>query len=369
MAAVVMDSSPPDVLDVDNETANGTEEHNVCDYETVDFDRFMLIMAIGTPWAIMGVFTNSILSKLFFKPYHLRTPDLYLAILGLLDTIICILYLLLMTVDAISVHYGILLLYSIYMRYTIPLFAVGRIIQLFSIYMVVAATVERFFMVRNWSDATNRGALRPMTRALVVLLIFVACVCLRAPVFWEYAVIENSLCDDPFGVYQFVPVLIAVEEYGAFNFYVMNVVQVFGPFTLLTILNVGIIRTLRRRLSLAEKFLFPVRYVSESTFEKGISREKLKAATYTLVAIVTGYLISNLLHTAITIMEYTMQSMLVDENGSARWYTIATDVISILTMVNSCMRFPVYCWCSRVFRQEALSFLRCSKYGVPLADK
>lgn len=368
--AIDMSISPEGELEFNVTISENQTFNTVCDYETVDFDRFLLIVALGTPCALLGIFCNFILCMLFFKAHHLRTPDLYLAILGMLDTVICLLYLLLMTMDAVSVHYGVIFFYSIYMRYTIPLFAVGRVLQLFSIYMVVAATVERFFMVRNWSDASNRGALKPWTRILVVALISVICVCLRAPVFWEYVVIENPMCHDPFGVYQFVPVLAGVEEYSFFNFYVMNVVQVFIPFILLTILNVGIIRTLRRRLSLAEKFLFPVRYVSESTFEKGMSREKLKSATYTLLAVVTGYLISNLLSITITIIEYFMQSMLMDENGnSARWYTLATDLSSILTMVNSCLRFPVYCWCSRVFRHEALGFLRCYQYGVPLVEK
>lgn len=338
-----------------------------CGYETVDFDRFMLIVAFGTPCAVIGILFNLLLCIVFFRPYHLRTCDLYFAVLACLDSAFCVFYIFLMTVDAVSLHYGFPRLYAVYVSYMPPLFAVAKIIQLASVYMVVAATVERFFVVSRWSDTwstpvSNQGPnlLQPHTRLFIVVAILAASVCLKSPAFWEYTVEEKTSCKDPFGAYQVEPRLAAIRSYEIFNFYVMSVVQVFLPFVLLTFLNVGIIKTLRRRLSLAKKFLFPIRYVSEISFERGVSREKLKSATYTLVGIVTGYLISSLFNTGITVLEHTARSLLEDEEGNSyRWYTLATDISSVFTIANSCFRLPLYCVCNRAVRHEVLATLTC----------
>lgn len=91
-------------------------------------------------------------------------------------------------------------------------------------------------------------------------------------------------------------------------------------------------------------------------------KKSIRAATLMLGAIVTTYLISNLLNVIISIWEH------VDKNNletilDGRFYTFAADIITLLTIVTGCIRLPIYCACNKQLRKEVFRLLNKWRHG------
>ncbi|VDM82269.1 unnamed protein product [Strongylus vulgaris] len=82
---------------------------------------------------------------------------------------------------------------------------------------------------------------------------------------------------------------------------------------------------------------------------------RIRAATRTLVMIVFTYLISNLLSVIITIWEYLDAASLFDKYLS--FYVMSVDAISLLTIVASVLRLPIYITCQPLLRKEMFQFI------------
>ncbi|PIO72423.1 hypothetical protein TELCIR_05652 [Teladorsagia circumcincta] len=96
---------------------------------------------------------------------------------------------------------------------------------------------------------------------------------------------------------------------------------------------------------------------SESMMSSKKRRDEVRYATWTMVSITTTYLICSSLSLFISVMEnvFPENSLLFNEDGSStRFYTLASDVVSILVAVNSLLRLPVYMLCSPNLREQLL---------------
>ncbi|KAK6040187.1 hypothetical protein COOONC_22307 [Cooperia oncophora] len=92
-------------------------------------------------------------------------------------------------------------------------------------------------------------------------------------------------------------------------------------------------------------------------FEK--RRDEVRYATWTMVSITTTYLCCSSLSLFISVMGaehiFPNSTLLYNEDhSSTRFYTLATDVVSILVAVNSLLRLPVYMLCSPNLREQLL---------------
>ncbi|VDM58962.1 unnamed protein product [Angiostrongylus costaricensis] len=116
------------------------------------------------------------------------------------------------------------------------------------------------------------------------------------------------------------------EHYQIFNFYVMSVLHIFVPFAVLLILNVSIVVLTKRKLhsiGWAVATFIDVPKVGElirkeSMMSSKKRRDEVRYATWTMVSI----------------------------TSTTRFYTLASDVVSILVAVNSLLRLFVYMLCS-----------------------
>ncbi len=341
-----------------NLSLNDSFLSQLCRFEPVTYDRFLLIMAIGTPFGTIGLVTNILLVVLFLQKKYRNSPTLYLAVLALLDFLICLVYLVVFTVDAISIYFRIYWLWEIWHGYAMLLFTVSRIVQLSSAYLVLFATLERFLMV---GDYKRLGLVySPMGRRCVIVIVMLLSISLRLSTFWEYVVVPVPQCREmePFMGLQFLPKLARSKFYFiVYNFYFMEIVRVFIPFCLLVILNVAIVVKLREKLrhTVRSNSIFNCLVPDEnSKIALSTSKRNLKAATFTILAIVTTYLICNSLDLFVKTMERLAPFPVLETESreSTEFYRFATDIISILFAFNSFIRLFIYLACNREFRRD-----------------
>lgn len=320
-----------DTADSDNQT--------MCMHNSYNYSQYIIIIYLGSPIAILGIFSNILLAVLFGGRHNCGTTNIYFSVLAFLDIGICALYVMLFAVDALALYNEIHPLWEVWMIYVLPFLALSKIIQLTSTYIVVLATVERFFIVAN-CKLISRSFCTPRKRQAIIAILILTITMLRLPTYWEYKLIERPDC---VGVDQFSTIQIDLLLMGnafykeVYNFYMMHVIQVFVPITSLVVLNAIIVYQLRRQLSLAKRFvcLFPEKCVSQQVIETGLSKDKVRKATYTLVAIVTSYLVCNSVNLLLSIMEYISKKPYLEDE-----YGVPTDLYNYLT--------------------ESVSFLLCS---------
>uniref|UniRef100_A0AC34FR16 G-protein coupled receptors family 1 profile domain-containing protein n=1 Tax=Panagrolaimus sp. ES5 TaxID=591445 RepID=A0AC34FR16_9BILA len=124
------------------------EEEQICgDGETYTLARFLFIFL--SSWiACLGIVGNLLLFYLFIKHKYPNTPPtLYPSALAILDSIICLMYILLFGSDAMINFWQMQNLFLIYHIYIVPAFVISRITQLAIPYMLIFATLERLVWI------------------------------------------------------------------------------------------------------------------------------------------------------------------------------------------------------------------------------
>ena len=132
-------------------------------------------------------------------------------------------------------------------------------------------------------------------------------------------------------------------------------------------LNIGIVIKLRTKLRQTER--------SNSIFNRlqplddraaklavSTSKRNFKSATYTILAIVTTYLICNALDLFVKTLERLAPYPVLKtvSNDSTEFYRFATDIISILFTFNSFVRLFIYLGCNQELRHDLSQFF-CKK--------
>ncbi|RCN36339.1 7 transmembrane receptor [Ancylostoma caninum] len=331
--------------------------------ESYDFVRYAVIVYVGTPIALAGVVCNCILLRLFSRCRSRRSPTLYLLVLAILDLLMDLLYIPFFTVDALAIYHQNEFLYHVWHVYAMLLFGTSRMVQFASTYMILCATMERFIVVAEIhsleSLVTEHG------RYITIGVVLLGVIGLRLPAFFEYVIAFRPECPI-YMSYDYVPMLAGWEHYQIFNFYVMTVLHIFVPFAILLILNISIVMLTKRKIhgiSWAVTSFIGMPKVTEMIRKETMEtskkrRDEVRYATRTMVSITTTYLICSSLSLFISVMEnvFPENSLLFNEDGSStRFYTLASDCISILVAVNSLLRLFVYMLCSPSLREQLAS--------------
>lgn len=341
---------------VSNESNN--ENHTICEHHYYDDLQYIVVIYAGLPTAVLGLFSNILLVILFRGWNNCATTNLYFVLLAFLDISICALYILLFAVDVLAIYHEIYWLWYLWVRYVIPSLALSRIIQLTSTFIVVAATTERFFIVANYK-MVSKMFYTPHQRVGNIFFIFLLASILRLPSFWDYKLIYQPVCQNVnnFSTIILDDNLISCKFYRSiYNFYIMNFVQLFIPVSCLVILNGIIIFRLKKQLRIAKTFvsLFPERVLMHGPIRPGVIRDKVRSAAFTLVAIVTSYLVCNSLNLFLSIMEHVAKHpYLEDENGlPTDLYSYLTNFVSFLFMFNSSIRLFIHLSSNESFRNQ-----------------
>ncbi|CAJ0586357.1 unnamed protein product, partial [Mesorhabditis spiculigera] len=350
----------------------GGPAESACATENVgyDFVRFGLIVYIGTPIAILGVLCNCVLFRLFSKARSRRSPTLYLLILATFDLLMDLFYVPFFTVDALAIYGENVMLHEIWHTYAIFLYGAGKLVQFASTYIVLCATIERFIVVAEIHSldflVSERG--RYCTIGVVLFGVFL----LRLPAFFEYTIEYLPKCA-AFQNYEFKPLLSSEDNYRIYNFYVMTVLHIFVPFALLLLLNISIVAVTKKKLrhiGWAATTFIDMPKITELIRKESISsakkrRDELRYATWTMVSIVTSYLCCNTFSLFISIMEnyFADNSLMYEPDGSStQFYTLTSDLCSILVALNSLLRLFIYMLCSPSIRAELIK--QCPLFAI-----
>lgn len=322
-----------------NETANAT-----CFYYPADFlmEKFALITVFGTAVSVIGILNNALLVHLLTRHSLVGSHVFFLAVLAGCDIVVEIAYILLMSAQILYDYAQNLTLYYAWNAYLRPVFAISHVSMTVSTYMIVAASAERYVATTTWM---TRSCI-PRDRLLAITFILGFSILTKGMVYWELEVVHNPNCT---GFEAFYVRPSSLADPGPYKYVYMlwfrHMVHVFVPFALLICLNVGILIRLQKTPVEAQSALLEVT-MGEIARQR---KKSVRAATRMLIAMVVTYLVSNVLSVVITTWEHLDMASL---RRQERFYAFSADTVSLLTVITSAIRLPIYCACNKQLRQD-----------------
>lgn len=333
-----------------------------CFYSPTDFleEKFFLIFIFGTSVCLIGIFNNALLVHLLTRGSLIGSHVFYLAVLAGCDIVVEIAYFLLMSVQILYDYAQSLTLYYAWNNYLRPVFAISHVSMTISTYCIVAASAERYLASTTWMKRNCA----PRDRLTAVVFIVCFAVLSKGMVYWELEVVHLSNCTG-FEYYTVRPSALAAQK-GPYKIVYMlwfrHMAHVFVPFVLLIILNVGILVRLQKTPVEAQSALLELT-MGEATRRR---KKSVRAATRMLIAMVTTYLISNVLSVVITVWEHLDMASL---HRQEKFYAFSADTVSLLTVITSAIRLPIYCACNKQLRQDLKYLLNRKLCRTDVKDK
>ncbi|KAI6185272.1 G-PROTEIN-RECEP-F1-2 domain-containing protein [Aphelenchoides besseyi] len=326
---------------------------NPCQYDGTDFVEVKIYL-IGVVAVFIAL--SSLIFNTFFVIVFIRTPSLrqsplfYFGALASLDIILALNYLALMVVPVYFDQWHLYNLYVLFLSYLRPMMMISFTSMFASMLLIVAATVER--LMRTFKPSKFLNLIENHRPAITVMCIFVA-IAYKICTYFEIHFVVRPNCTD-FSKYEIQATQLATNETYRFwwIFITRNIVDRIAPFFILVVMNVLIIRNLKQVDSADEQSL------SSMTVNERANKRVVRDATRALIAMLSLFLIAQLLQVIITIWEYVHRESL-DE--LFEFYSYANDIISILALLSSAARFPCYCAVNRpifVASSEALRQLK-----------
>lgn len=368
------------------------DQEQICgEYENYTLFRFLFV-SISSLVALFGATSNLFLFVLFLTRTCANTPPtLYPRVLALLDAMICIGYILLFGADAAIVYLHIKNLFILYYIYIIPAFVISRIVQIAIPYMLIFATLERFvWTARNMENRLLKKMYSVYGRYVTVVVSLLICVTLRLPSAWATQIYNYPKCDDFFrsksaGIAPWVRDSLI---YHIYDFHLLSIAQTVVPFFVLLTFNfITVKRLLKMRVDinnpqtsltllnsptqlsqpLTTSTCSSQRHLSTDSYSliRKLSSStrfnpSLRSAIYTMVCIVTSYLVSNTLHLILTILERSDSYLLkhpTDPNLASTFHTTFSDLVSFVYMFTSAIRIAIYYKCNPKIRNDIVECL------------
>lgn len=211
-----------------------------------------------------------------------------------------------------------------------------------SAFLIVAAAFERYMTIskiRNQFARHHRLAICSM--ALVFAMIA------KLPMYFEVEVVPNGNCTGVTSLTAKVSEFSETEPYkSVYKFWFRSIITIILPFVLCFYLNFGIIRRLRAQHHGAKLFRFAT----------SDHRKNIRSATLMLVFVTCTYLASNMLNVIVYTWELIDKPSLMSEQLRP-FYTLSSDLVSLLTVLASACRLPIYIACNARIRCEVFDAL------------
>ncbi|KAI6217321.1 G-PROTEIN-RECEP-F1-2 domain-containing protein [Aphelenchoides fujianensis] len=330
-----------------------TEEYydDACQYIGTDFleVKFYLIGVFAVSIAFLSMIFNSFFVVVFILNASLRrSPLYYFGVLAAFDIILA---------------FKLLWMYHAFLSYLRPMMVVSYTAMFSSLLLILVATVERLLRTFHSARFDKARSLienhRPLLAIVCVLIAAAYKLCIYFEIHYEF----QPNCTD-FARYEIVATELASNE--SYKFYWMfitrNAVDRIAPFFILVIMNVLIIRNLKQADSVDQRSL---------SVNERANKRVLRDATRALIAMVSFHLCSQSLQVFISECPSSIlpSTHFFQPSGSTctnrRWrsslyefYSYINDVISILTLISSAARFPVYCACNSEISSASADTLR-----------
>uniref|UniRef100_A0A915CN43 G-protein coupled receptors family 1 profile domain-containing protein n=1 Tax=Ditylenchus dipsaci TaxID=166011 RepID=A0A915CN43_9BILA len=319
----------------------------------------MLLHLFATIIAVTSLFFNAFFTCVFILNVSLRkSPLYYFGILAVLDTIMAVNYLALMAVPVYMDQFKWLWLYPIFLTYLRPMLTLSNCAMFASVLLILLATVERLLRTFNSEKLASLRRFLERRRPQVCLGFIFLAISYKMCTYFEIYYVEHINCTD-WDRFEIVPTKLAQNPVYKFwwMFVARNLIDRFIPFFVLVFMNFLIIRTLKKEHLRSSKA--GVELVHYSTVESNTkllkrtfsinngsedhsNKKNLRDATRALTAIVSMYLMSQMLQVLIAFWEAFWKGTLENE-FVIPIYSYLNDLVSILTLLSSALRFPVYC--------------------------
>ncbi|CAD5216686.1 unnamed protein product [Bursaphelenchus xylophilus] len=316
------------------------EEGDPCEISFAPARRWWLVAVAGTSLSVISLITNMIIARVLLQKKHAHF--FFLGLLAVSDTFLSFCYGPVIAMEIVRYNVEVWIT-RLWWHYVGPLLSLCHVSMTFSCFMIILATIERYYITvkHQWLTCFRQN------RCNLALLMFLLSLILRGTAVFEFQIVKNHNCT---GVMEYdvaLTDLVNVWAYGTvFRFYFRTVCTVLVPFFLLLLLNIMIVKKLSKQSRSHSMF----------RFGKTDHKQKIRSATRLLVFIVMGYLIANTLNVAITAWEF------VDFESTAGMYELyetLTDIISMLYVLTCATRIIVYAICNEEIRSALKEFV-CS---------
>uniref|UniRef100_A0AC34QJG4 G-protein coupled receptors family 1 profile domain-containing protein n=1 Tax=Panagrolaimus sp. JU765 TaxID=591449 RepID=A0AC34QJG4_9BILA len=327
-----------------------------CSYNGTDYlhIKIYLIGVFGTALALLNIFFNSFYTLVFVKNRSLRSSPLYyFGIIAILDVIIAVNYILLMSVPVYFDQFGLLWLYHLFLTYFVPVMTISNATMFGSMLLIMMVSAERLLRTFQSEKLAVFRKLMERNRPQICLI----CICFsflyKLCTYFELAHTENPNCTD-WSRFDVIATPLAMHPDYRFwwMFVARNLFDRIIPFFILVLMNAMIIQTLKK--------------CSIDVNAKDVNNKMiLRDATRALLALVSLYLMGQTLQVFITVWEALNKSAL--EAEFAELYSYINDIMTLMVLISSTLRFPVYCSCNREIFEATKATVRECKTCLAVA--
>ncbi|WKX93607.1 hypothetical protein Q1695_011124 [Nippostrongylus brasiliensis] len=313
--------------------------------------RLLLVGVAGAIIASISVVFNMFLFCILVRHKRYRSSNLiYLTFLALADTFLSAAYILLFPVNLYMDHFASDFLAAAWWSYMRIIITTSHVFISASAFLIVAAAFERYITI---SKIRNQFARHHRLAICAMALVFA--IIAKLPMYFEVEVVPNGNCTGVTSLTAKVSEFSEEEPYkSVYKFWFRSIITIILPFALCFYLNIGIIRRLRAQHHGAKLFRF-------ATSEH---RKNIRSATLMLVFVTCTYLASNMLNVIVYTWELIDKPSLMSEQLRP-FYTLSSDLVSLLTVLASACRLPIYIACNARIRCEVLDALgNCVLFGT-----
>lgn len=325
---------------------------NQCRYDYGDLfglNRFIVVTIMMTTVCVVGFFGN-LLIVLILSQRRMRSPsNWYLVVLALFDTSVMAVSVLLYVVESLYDRTRNYQLYHAWSNYVEVLYGCSHFCQVVTVYLTLAATMERFISL--WFESVARRFCMGSMPFLWISVVFAFTTLCTGSRFFELNIIINPNCTGRFGEFGLQPAKLLFDPlYNAvYTLYLGNILFVFLPFILLSVLNGLIYLRMRHQFRIEQFKLRQMNGNLRNMEKKNRPGKKNREATTVLVVVVFVFLICNFPGFALNVIEQIAGTFLQEYR---EFYATTRDVINLLAVINSAANFAIYLVLGSEFRRE-----------------
>uniref|UniRef100_A0A0N4Z3I6 G_PROTEIN_RECEP_F1_2 domain-containing protein n=1 Tax=Parastrongyloides trichosuri TaxID=131310 RepID=A0A0N4Z3I6_PARTI len=355
----VVNNSIPTIIHETHIVSDEVSFHEECEYMGTD-DLHIKIYFIGVfafSIAIISFIFNSFLTIVFQLNKNLRvTATYYFQILAIFDVFMAVNYVALMVVPVYFDKFQMLWLYNIFIYYVKFLLMEGNVSLFCSMLLLIMATAERCFLSLPGLQDAGINKFMKHNRRLITLIVIIISILYKGITYYELNLLEKENCTD-WEKYELAPSNLSMNTAYKFWFIFLtrNIVDRILPFVILIIMNFCIVRQLKKD---SNKTLQQLQQNSYSNSWNRTSHKKMiRDATRALVAIVSVNIISQTPQIILTTWEIINKASLESEELYS-FYSYANDTLSILCLLSSAARLPIYLSSNRPIRIASITTIQ-----------
>ncbi|KAF8354324.1 hypothetical protein PRIPAC_95947, partial [Pristionchus pacificus] len=318
---------------------------------TMPVFRFWMVTVGGTNISLVSVIENIFLIYLFSRPAHRQGQNLYMLLIAIFDLFVSFAYILLMSLNVLSDYLYYLDYFQLAPRllrfwfsYAAPLMTLSHIAMSSSSFLIIAASVERYFLATKSPKLIFVQNYRGMI-ALASILLGVGS---KFSVYYELDIQHHTNCTGQMLEFQM--------DYSSF---------VHG-----TLYN-SIVRFWFRTIITFVVTLLILIYLNFRIFIAQTNTDASRSAKYSFIAIVCCNIASNVCNVILGVGENFAKDTLIQNHLTI--YAVTVDVASLAITFICSLRLPIYLLCQTPLSEEILgifrSWFKCNKDRVSPQDK